>query len=248
MAKTYRAAQQWDHWLAQFLGSSVLQAEQKILPRLLADFYGKNALLVGVPRQSTLLHTSVTALQLLLTPIANKQHPIRWIEGDFHELPIASGSIDLVLLPHTLEYADNPRQLLAEACRIVKPEGHIVILGFNPVSLWGLRKSFAKNKHNPWSNNFFLASTIKQWLELADFKLVKHDTFLFRPPLQNHNHYRKLKFLEWLGQKCYKPWGGAYVLIAQAKVIPLIPIKMRWQQKLSGAHVIIPGSSMRDFS
>ena len=54
------------------------------------------------------------------------------------------GSIDLVILPHILECIDNPRQLLAEACRIIKPEGHIIICGFNPHSLWGLKKIMGK--------------------------------------------------------------------------------------------------------
>jgi len=244
----YRTIQQWDLWLTQFLGHSVLEAEKKFLLHSLATYFGKQGLLLGVPHQNELLKASVTAHQIVLTPIISKTRQIKTIESDFDELPISTGRVDLVLLPHTLEYLDNPRQLLSEACRIVKPEGHIVILGFNPISMWGIRKFFSKkNKGVPWSSNFIRAASIKEWLALADFELVKQNTLLFRPPLKHHGLYRKLNFLEWVGNKCYGYFGGVYVLIAKAKVIPLTPIRLRWKQSLSSMRVTLPGPSMRNY-
>ncbi len=240
----YRTLQQWDLWLTQFLGHSVLETEKNFLLSCLATFFGKHGLLIGVPHQNELLKTSVTAHQVVLTPLISKTRQIKTIESDFEELPIASGSVDLVLLPHTLEYLPNPRQLVAEACRIVKPEGHLIILGFNPLSLWGLKRIFSKKKAAPWSSHFIQASNIKKWLELADFELIKHETLLFRPPLNRHGIYRRLKFLEWLGKKCYWPFGGVYVLIAKAKVIPLKPIRLSWQQTFNHIRVTMPGASM----
>ena len=246
MAKTYRAMQQWNHWLTQFLGHRLLEAEKKFLLSALVDYFGKHVLLVGVPHQHDLLKTSVITNQILLTPLLCKDKHSKMIEGDPMELPVLSGSIDLVILPHSLEYIDNPRKLLAEACRIIKPEGHIVILGFNPLSLWGVKKMITKNQVIPWSTHFIQARTVKKWLNLADFELVKQRTFLFRPPM-HHHFYHKLKLLEWFGDKCYSPFGGVYALIAKAKVIPFTPIRMRWQQKLSGIHATIPRPSMREF-
>lgn len=246
LAKTYRALQQWDHWLTQFLGHSVLEAEKEFLLNCLATFFGKHGLLIGVPHQNELLKASVTAHQVVLTPIISKTRHIKTIESEFKELPIVSGSVDLVLLSHALEYLDNPQQLLSEACRIVKPEGHIVILGFNPFSFWGLRKFFLQSTGSPWSTHFISAGKVKDWLNLADFELIKHNTLLFRPPLQHHPRiYRKLRFLEWIGKKCHWPFGGVYVLIAKAKVIPLTPIRLSWQQKLAPFSATIPGPSMQ---
>jgi SAM-dependent methyltransferase len=242
----YRKIQQWDRWLTQFLGHSVLDAEKKFLMKYLTKYFGKQGLLIGVPHQNELLKASIAAQQIVLTPLISKTRHIKTIESDFEELPIASGRIDLVILPHSLEYVDNPRKLLAEACRIVKPEGHLVILGFNPFSLWGIKKFFAKSDI-PWSANFIRAGAIKEWLGLADFELVKQSALLFRPPLQHHGVYRKLGFLEWIGRKCYWPFGGAYMLIAKAKVVPLTPIRLRWQQKLSNVQATLPGPSMRTY-
>src|SRR5438093_12093821 len=86
------------------------------------------------------------------------------IESDLHELPILTGSIDLVMLPHTLEFVDNPRQLLAEACRIIKPEGLILVCGFNPYSTWGIKKMLTKNKKASWMGNIIQVNLVKAWL------------------------------------------------------------------------------------
>lgn len=240
MVKAYRAIQQWDQWLSQFLGQQVLAAEKQYLPNVISNCYGKHALLIGVPQQNNLLQASVILDQVLLSPLPTKN--IRHIEGEFYELPIASASIDLVLVPHTLEFIDNPRQLLAEACRIVKPEGHIIIFGFNPYSFWGMKKKYNKHHKTPWGNEFIPASKVKKWLGLSDFELIKQDAFLFRPPLQHHDKlFHKLKFIEWIGNKLWTPFGGIYMLMAQAKVTPLTPIKLHWKQQLSGLRISIPG-------
>src|SRR5690606_5823540 len=110
--------------------------------------FGKHAVLIGVPHQYELLKSTAIPCHSLITPIISHAHEHGLIEGDLHELPILTGSIDLVLLPHTLEFVDNPRQLLSEACRIIKPEGLIVVSGFNPYSTWGLRKLMTKHKKN----------------------------------------------------------------------------------------------------
>jgi SAM-dependent methyltransferase len=246
LIKTYRTIQQWDYWLTQFLGTRVLEAEQKLLARLLAERYGKHALLIGVPNQQLLLDSSILFNRVIISPFIHKQKPARFIEGDFYQLPITPGSIDLVILPHTLELIDNPHQLLLEACRIVKPEGDIIIIGFNPVSLWGLKKYLMKNKHMPWTGNFIRANKIVNWLRLADFELVKQDRLLFTPPIAEKKMYQRLEFLEWIGNKCWVPYGGVYALTAKAKVIPLTPIKLHWKQKPAVIPTTLPGPIMRD--
>ncbi len=235
MAHGYRTLQHWDHWLAhQFLGKSLLDAEEKLLAKLVERHFGKHALLLGVPHQADLLKATKIPCHSILSPVIVREKIPGYIEGDFSELPIMSGSIDLVLLPHTLEFIDNPRQLLAEACRIVKPEGLIAISGFNPYSAWGLRKLLAKHKTVPWASNFIRSHKVKSWLHLADFEMEQHTSVLFRPPVSNQALYKKLHYLERLGSKCFPMFGGAYMLLARAKVIPLTPIRLKWKQQLSG--------------
>jgi SAM-dependent methyltransferase len=248
LVKNYRTVQQWDHWLTQSLGRSLLEIEKEYLSLKLAERYGKHILLIGVPHQHELLKCSLMSNQVLLTPLINKHKYDKCIESEFYNLPIIPGSIDLVIVPHTLEFLDNPRQLLLEACRVVKPEGVMMVLGFNPVSLWGLKKWSIKSKNMPWQSTFIHPNKVKNWLKLADFELVKQDMLLFRPPIANYSVFKKLTFLEWIGKRLYAPLGGVYVLTAQAKTIPLIPIKLHWKQKLSALHATLPGPTMRDIS
>lgn len=245
MIKTYHTLQHWAHWLTHSLGMHVLESEQKLLSRLLKERYGKHALLIGVPEQHDLLKYSVISQHVVLSPLVNKNKKLKYIESELNELPIIPGSIDLVILPHTLEFIDNPRQLLMEACRVVKPEGDIMIFCFNPFSFWGFKKWWVNHKNIPWSGNFIRAKTIKKWLELADFELTRQDMLMYRPPIR-HRIFEKLKFLEWIGTHLHLFSGGIFVITAKAKVIPLSPIKLRWKQTLPTFSVRIPGASMRD--
>jgi len=228
---SHRSIIKWNQWLNKSLGQRVLQSEQALLGSFLNNLYGKHAVLIGVPSQQDLLRIADIPCRLMLTPLlADKQEDFKITEISLHELPIASGCVDIVILSHTLELVDNPRQLLAEACRIVKPEGHVIIFGFNRYSLSGWKKL-------PFLHTL-KQRVIRQWLHLLDFEMVKESMALYGPPI-----------LEWIGNKCHLPWGGVvYVLMAQAKVIPLTPIRLRWKQSLSSIRIParIPGPTIRN--
>ncbi len=238
MAHGYRNLQHWDHWLAkQFLGKKLLEAEYDLLKKLLARHLGKHTLLIGVPEQYSLLDSSTIPCHSLVTSILAKEKKSNIIEGDFHDLPIATGSIDLVMMPHILEFVESPRQLLSEACRIVKPEGLIVICGFNPNSWWGFKKKVTHDKSIPWSGNFIPARSVRGWLQLADFEMEEQRATLFTPPV-SQTVYDKLDFFEKIGSRFLPTiFGGVYVLVARAKVIPLTPIKLKWKQQLTGIGI-----------
>lgn len=236
MTHGYRNLQHWNQWLhQQFLGSAVMDAENKILARLLGKHFGKHALLIGVPQQFSLLESTKIPCHTLISPFLAHERQPGFIEGDLHEVPIMTGSIDLVVLPHTLEYVDNPRQLIHEATRIVKPEGLIVTMGFNPYSLWGLRKIFSR-REVPWASSFLYANQVRSWLRLAEFDIEKQSTYLFRPPFNSKSIFDKLEFLEYVGN-LFHYFGGIYCIIARAKVIPLTPIRMKWSQQLGSIRI-----------
>ena len=172
MAHGYRTLQHWNQWLShEYLGAELLRAEQTIIAEILKRHFGRHSLLIGAPNQYDLLNATNIPCHSLISPLMHKESHFNYIQGGFHELPILTGSIDLVMLPHTLEFVDNPRQLLAEACRIIKPEGLILVCGFNPYSIWGLKRKFDKHKKNLWMGNLIRAHIIKSWLRLADFEM-----------------------------------------------------------------------------
>lgn len=239
MAYSYRKLQHWNQWLAQqSLGRYLLSAEGRQLALLLKHHLGKHALLIGVPEQNVLLTSINLPLQYVVSPLYQQKGSIYHVEADLHQLSILTGSVDLALLPHTLEFVDNPRQLLMEVCRIVRPEGLIAICGFNPYSLWGIHKLITKNKNEaPWSGNFIPAYHIKRWLELSDFQIEKHTKHLFIPPITNAETVKQIGWLEYIGNLCFPFFGSVYIVLARAKVAPLTPIRLKWKQQLSGIRI-----------
>ncbi len=69
---------------------------------------------------------------------------------DLLDLPFEAQSVDLLVMPHTLEFARDPHRLLREAERVLVPEGQLIILGFNSLSLWGARQSLGKVAGRPF--------------------------------------------------------------------------------------------------
>lgn len=247
MIKNYHAIQQWDNWLTQYPGASILELEKNFLAEPLKNYNDYKILLMGSPNQYPLLNADNRQNAYILTPLIHKNLNIKnYIECGFYELGILSGSVDLVILPHTLELVQSPQKLLNEACRTVKPSGSIIIMGFNPTSLWGVRKTWQENHKLPKASRFLSPNTINKWLGLADFEFIKKDMLLFRPPIENQKVFEKLNVLETLGAKSNAFFGGIYVITAKAKHIPLIPIKLHWKQTLSQLSVTTLGPTMRE--
>ena len=235
--QSYRTLQHWNHWLVKpFLGTALARAEREVLTKLLVNHYGKHAVLIGVPNQMPLLQETHFSSPTLISPLLAHGLENNAIESDLHELPSLSGSVDLVLLPHTLEFVENPRQLIAEACRIIKPEGLIVLIGFNPYSSWGLAKKMPHFNAVPWNGQFIAAKNLQTWLRLADFEIETSQSFFVRPPIGDVNWFEKLHWMETLLHP-FPFLGAVNVLMGRAKVTPLTPIRMKWKQQLSGLRL-----------
>jgi len=245
LVKTYRVIQKWDSWLGSYLGQELIATEKQLLQEIIASKYAKFGLVVGVPSQSVLLDDLNVAKNIVLSQINGDKDDVEYVESNYSELPILSGSLECLVLPHILELLDNPRRLLSEACRVIKPEGKIVIYCFNKFSLWGIANQFRRKNYPYWPKHYISAGMVKEWLELEHFELVSHHYLMFRPKAKP-GIFKKLKFLEWIGKKLHLPLGGVYAITAKAKVVPLTPIKLNWQQQLSALKVSFDGPTMRD--
>lgn len=249
MAKRYHNLQRWNHWLTESRGGQLLlEQEQRILSTMLApSIFNKHAILVGVPKQKSLL-TDLNVLHRIMISALPSHDKMQHIEADYEELPIFSGQVDLVILPHTLEWVEHPRQLLAEACRIVRPEGLIVIFGFNPHSLFRLTQLWEKKQGIPWSADFLPISELKKWMQLAGFQIEASYSFLYRPLSKYTYLFDRFPLCEYIGKHIFPHYGGVYALLARAKEIPLTPIKMQWTQQLSAVRIssVISGHTITD--
>jgi SAM-dependent methyltransferase len=98
-------------------------------------------------------------------------------------LAIASDSVDAVLLPHTLELADDPHAVLREIDRILRPHGHIIVLGFNPMGWWGVRHALSRRRFPPETQRLISERRLCDWLRLLDFTVGSARYYYFVPPL-----------------------------------------------------------------
>jgi hypothetical protein len=129
-----------------------------------------------------------------------------------------------------LEFSSTPHQVLREVERVLIAEGHVVILGFNPLSLWNLFRLFLFwKKQAPWHASFLTASRVMDWLVLLGFDVVQRQGYFYRPPFQNANIMNKMGFLERFGQRLWPNLGAGYVLVARKRVETLTPIRPRWR-------------------
>ena len=127
-------------WFSTPLGEYLLERERAYLDGVTPDIFGFHAVQLGLPGVD-LLRESRIAHKLRVARLGGPD-----VFARCHELPFATQSIDLALLPHVLEFAEEPHAILREVDRIMMPEGHIILVGFNPWSLWGLRSGLGPSR------------------------------------------------------------------------------------------------------
>jgi SAM-dependent methyltransferase len=213
-------------WLATPLGQYLLEKEQAYLDDVTPDIFGFHAMQLGMPdvdllRESRIAHR---------VRIAAADRPD--VYAKCHELPLATHSIDMVLLPHVLEFAAEPHAILREVDRVMMPEGRLVIVGFNPWSLWGLRSSvgFSRNEH-PWNGRFVSLPRVKDWLALLGFDVNAGRLVGYAPPFDNVKLRRTFDFMEPAGDRWWAVGGAVYMLQAIKRVRGMRLLTPAWQEQ-----------------
>lgn len=217
------------HWFDQPLGRLLQAAIASHLKTVLPFLYGNTILQLGRIGDMKLMEDTVAPTQILLdlNAVNGSDHPIR---SSDHELPFDARSIDIAILPHTLDFAHDPHKVLRELDRVLSPEGHAVIVGFNPFSLWGLRHIFFwRKKQSPWDAQFFRTARVKDWMSLLGYEVQSTQLLFHRPPLKNQKIMQRLFFLEKLGNKLLPQVAAVYVVVVKKQVLGMTPIRPRWK-------------------
>ncbi len=197
-----------------------------------ADIFGFNAVQLGMP-QLDLLRDSRMPFRCAASSGGSTA-----LRCEFEQLPLATGSVDLLLLPHVLEFADNPHQVLRDAERALVAEGHIVISGFNPVSFWGLRRACCEKRGYPWRGRFISLMRLKDWLALLGFEIVAGRMACYTPPFAREQWLSRTAWMDKAGDRWWPMMGGVYFLVARKKVVGMRLIRPQWNNNL--ARVFVP--------
>lgn len=222
---------QLSDWYCSSLGQKLAYCEQQMLDEVLPDLFGYHLLQVGAIVPSLLSASRI--LHKVVMSVENPPCPLSDMTGLLEHLPIQPDCIDAVLHYHSLEFADDPRQVLRETERVLVPEGNVIIMGLNPISMWGIRRMLSRTETVPWNGSFLTANRVKDWLELLGFEIRITRQYFFRPPVNRPGLLSRLSFLESWGRRCCPVMGGAYMLVARKKVSTMTPIKPRWRPERS---------------
>ena len=242
------------HWLQTPAGQYLLGWEQAQLDQAVADIFGFHALQLGLPeldalRANRMPHRWIALDANSVLPIAEAgaAPTAALLRCDFDALPLDSQSLDLVVLPHTLELARVAHLALREVERVLRPEGRVVILGFNPTSLWGLRQRLGHWRRRlaprserplflPNEGEFIGYRRLRDWLRLLSFEAEGGRFGCYRPPFTSAKWLSRLNWIERTGDRWWPVFGAVYLLVAVKRVRGMRLVGLvREQRTLSNA-------------
>ena len=222
-------------WFTTPKGEYVLRWERAQFDSAVEDVFGFNAIQIGMPGID-LLRRNRIALRTHLG-----LEPSSELLADSGALPLASGSIDLVVLPHVLEFSPHPHRILREAERVLMPDGQIVISGFNPISLWGMKRALGLNRNDyPWCGRFISLLRLKDWLQLLSFELNGGRFGCYAPPFSQTNWLERSAFMEKAGDRWWPIAGGVYVVRAVKRTIGMRLVLPNWRSRKAAAKGLSP--------
>lgn len=142
-------------------------------------------------------------------------------------LPIASNSMDGVVVHHGLEYSPDARAAIREVARVIRPGGRLLVCCFNPLSLW--RCGPLRGRVRPVT-----ALRLSDWLAVLGFRDSQTCYLNYRATLNlrlSHPRWRRLS--SWLSRK-QVPFGGVYMTFAIKEAFGTAP------RGLDAAHRTAP--------
>lgn len=207
-----------------------------------ADIFGYHALQLGLP-QLDALHTNRMPHRWLALDgsEATQTSPARTVDvvTDFCALPFASSSLDLVVLPHTLEFSADPHATLREVERVLVPEGRVVICGLNPTSLWGFRQGRSRLYRRLGVGSLFLPDggeflghwRLRDWLHLLSFDVEACEFGCYRPAMRSEKWLHRFGWMDRAGARWWPILGSAYFLVAVKRVRGMRLMGPAWKAK-----------------
>jgi SAM-dependent methyltransferase len=224
-------------WLRTPAGRYLLEWEQQHMDRAVVDVFGFHAVQLGLPeldalRANRMPHRWLCSDTTVAPPPAGDDEPplaAAAVLCDFDALPFDGQSLDLIVLPHALELARDPHLALREVERVLRPEGRVVIVGFNPASLWGLRQRLGHMRQRlglsrgrplflPSEGDFIGYRRLRDWLRLLSFEVEAGRFGCYRPPVATERWLARYDWTESLGDRWWPVFGAVYSLTAVKRV------------------------------
>jgi SAM-dependent methyltransferase len=233
-------------WFESPAGTYLLAWEQQQFDLAVVDLFGYHALQLGLPALDALAtnrmpHRWLSTAEGVLAPRAVMQ-------ADYAALPFPESSLDLVVLPHALDSHADPHAVLREVSRVLVPGGRVVVSGFNPASLWGLRQGCEHlcrrfkigSPQLPPALDFIGSRRLRDWLRLLDFEIETGGYGCYRPLLRSEKWLQRWRWMDRAGARWWPFFGAAYVLVAVKRVHGVRLLEPAWRKAGSKAGATVP--------
>lgn len=220
-------------WLKTPLGAALLQQERRVVEEALDGVFGEQCLQLGLwgDSRTFMRFTRTQRCSVISEPRVIQGHASKPCAiGHLHQLPIDSDSIDAVLLPHSLDYSDRPHAILREVNRVLRRDGRVIILGFRPGGLWGLRRLIPGAGIPPGADHLISERRMKDWLQLLDMRIEGATRYFFRWPLLGNKARGKSEW-ELRGQAWWPELAACYMLSVQKRVSTLTRVRPLWHRQ-----------------
>jgi SAM-dependent methyltransferase len=246
---------QFDQTVADIFGYHALQLGLIDLDTLATNRMQHRWLAVGSTESTSALAAQGSATERLSTSAATadgterRPRPRAALFTEFSALPFPEASLDLVVLPHTLELNTDPHATLREVERVLVPEGRVVICGLNPASLWGLRQRRAHllqrlgvgELYLPDSGEFIGYWRLRDWLRLLSFEVESGRFGCYRPAVRTEKWLNRFDWMDQAGDRWWPIFGAVYFVVAVKRVRGMRLLGPAWKtsKSLAAAPVSI---------
>jgi len=175
------------HWFETPIGQAYRHVESALLSQKLSENFRAEVLQLDlVGWEGEFQEAMRFAHYTILDHEASDPTKYTRVVGEAEGLPIDTHSVDIVIMPHTLEFEDNPHQVLREVNRVLKPEGIVLLMGFNPWAFWHLPRFLPQAKtKTPWNGHFISRYRVLDWLKLLNFEIEVNRGCCLFPLLKN---------------------------------------------------------------
>jgi len=209
-----------ESWYGRESGHYLVESTRSALSGILDTSFGYHALQLSATRNLPLLDASPINHRIYAAECPGELVDLV-TRGE--ELPLESDSIDVVIAHHSLEFAENPHQVLRELQRVLTPQGHLVVIGFNPFSLQGINARLRGLLGHPlWQRNRPVSENrLADWMRLLGCEVQNRTRLYGVPPVGSGRLRRWLIRCDAWSNRLNLPLGGLYIVHAIKQVSAL---------------------------
>jgi SAM-dependent methyltransferase len=244
-ASSFMATQkELEDWFQSAIGRSLLANQRQRLGKLVERCYGFHQAEIGVSHRIPVGNASGLGHGFYVVPRAEPDMPENTVVSLSTELALDHDCADMVILHHALDFSADPHQTLREAARILKPSGQLALVGFNPLSLWGVLKLCNRSSRGLWRNRFISGHRVSDWLNLLDFNVDTMRYYFYAPPINHPSTASRFGWIESiLNSKV--PLGAYYVIMAQKQQGARINLRRSWRKPAKVIGIPVAGRASR---